>query len=329
MAAPVIDVHTHMYTEAWLDLIRRHGGPEYEVRESLDSPTTLYRNGASFGPLEPTHFDFDLRIENMTKAGVDVAIVTLSAPSAFWGDAQISADAARVVNDDFAAAQDTYPNRIRWMATLPWEYPDAAVPELARAHDMGAVGVLVLGNINGRHLTDTLFEPVWQAIDDRAMPVLLHPTVPPGAVELDLSKYAMVGAIGFMVDTSVAVTRMIYDGFFDRFPNVKLIVSHAGATLPYVAGRLDRVYDTTKRARVKIDRHPTEYLRHLYYDAVCYQQESLELCIKVGGADNVMYGSDYPYNFGDMVGCLDRVDGLPAVIRDKVRSGNATRIFGL
>ncbi len=327
--APVIDVHTHMYTERWLELLRREGGPDYEVKESLDSPITIYRRGASFGPLEPPHFDFDTRIENMNAAGVDIAIITLSAPSAFWGSAEVSLEAARAANDDFQAEQAANPDRIRWMATLPWEYPELAVAELERARGMGAVGVFVTGNINGVHLTDDLFAPVWQAIDDRALPVLLHPTVPPGGDELDLSHYAMVGSIGFMVDTSVAVVRMIYDGFFDRFPNLKLIASHAGATLPYLAGRFDRVFETTKRARVKIDRLPSEYLRHIYYDAVCYRQEALEMCVDVGGAGQVLYGSDYPFNFGDMKGCLARVDNLPEATRDKVRSGNAIRIFGL
>jgi len=327
--APVIDVHTHNYTEGWLRLIRARGGPDYEIKESADSPMTLFRRGASFGPLEPAHFDFDLRVRNMKAAGVDLAIVTLSAPSAFWGGEATSTEAARIANDEFRAAQAAHPSHIRWMATLPWEYPAAAVAELARAAKAGALGVLVLGNINGRHLTDPLFAPIWKAIDERALPVLLHPTVPPGAEELDLGRYALVGSIGFMVDTSVAVVRMIFDGFFDRYPNLKLIVSHAGATLPYIAGRLDRVFETAKRARAAIARPPSEYLRHLYYDAVCYRQEALQMCLDVGGESRVLYGSDYPFNFGDMKGCLARVDALAGPARAKVRGDNARRMFGL
>ena len=326
---PVIDVHTHMYTERWLELIRAHGGPDLEVRESLDSPTTVFYHGASFVVLESPHFDWPLRVRNMDAAGVDIAIVTLSCPNVFWGDTEQSLEAARSVNDEFASAQGAYPDRIRWMANLPWEHPGPAVDELERACEAGAVGVLTLGNINGRHLTDELFAPVWQAIDDRALPVLVHPTVPPGGDELALTQYAMVASVGFMVDTSVAVTRMIFDGFFDRYPNLKLIAAHAGATLPYLAGRLDRVFERTNRARVVIDRPPSEYLRHIYYDSVTYRQESLELCVQVGGEDRVMYGSDYPFNIGDMEGCLARVDKLPDPVRDAVRGANAARIFGL
>jgi aminocarboxymuconate-semialdehyde decarboxylase len=327
--ATVIDVHTHMYTPRWLELLRQHGGPDYEVKASLDGPDTMYYRGGTFGPLHEGHFDYDLRVEKMKDAKVDLAIITLSAPSAFFGDEAVSTQAARIANDDFAAAATAHPDHVRWMATLPWEYPAAAVQELERACTLGAVGVFVTGNINGRHLVDPLFAPVWQAIDDRALPVLLHPTVPAGADALELSEFAMNGSIGFMIDTSVATVRMINEGFFDRFPNVKLIVGHAGATLPYLAGRLDRVYETTNRAKVNISRPPSEYLRHIFYDAVCYRQEALEMCIGVGGEEHVLYGSDYPFNFGDMKGCLARVDALPAATRDKVRSGNAVRIFGL
>ena len=325
----VVDVHTHMYTNRWLDLLRANGKPDLEVRESLDSPDTVFYRGNSFCVLEPPHFDYEFRIKAMDAAGVDIAVITLPAPSVFWGTADQSLEAAQGANDEFAEAQASYPDRVRWMASLPWEYPDRAATELARACDQGAVGVLTLGNINGRHLTDELFVPVWQAIDDRALPVLVHPTVPPGVDELSLSQYAMVASVGFMVDTTVAVTRMIFDGFFDRYPNLKLIAAHAGATLPYLAGRLDRVFERTNRARVVIDRPPSEYLRHIYYDAVTYRQESLELCVEVGGEDRVLYGSDYPFNIGDMEGCLARVDKLSDSVRDAVRGANAARIFGL
>ena len=325
----VIDVHTHMYTKGWLDLLKRAGGPDLEVRESLDSPMTIFNRGASFCVLEPPHFDFDYRIEQMAQSGVDVAVITMPAPSVFWGNESISTEAAQIANDEFAMERKKHPDHIHWMASLPWEYPEAAVVELKRAVNLGAVGVLTLGNINGRHLTDPLFEPVWKVIDDLALPILVHPTTPPGIDALSLSQYAMVASVGFMVDTSVAICRMIFDGFFDRFPNLKIIAAHAGATVPYLVGRWDQVFDKTERAKVSISRRPSEYLRHIYYDSVTYTQGALELCIDVGGADKVMYGSDYPFNIGDMDGCLSRVNALDETVRDQVRGENAARIFGI
>ncbi len=139
----------------------------------------------------------------------------------------------------------------------------------------------------------------------------------------------LASTVGFMFDTTLAITRMVFDGFLDRYPNLKIIASHAGATLPYLAGRLDRSFEMTIPSKEVITTPPSQYLRRIYYDAVTYGQGALALCIDVGGADKVMYGSDYPHDIGDMAGCLARVDALPAAVRDKVRSGNAARIFGL
>jgi len=132
-----------------------------------------------------------------------------------------------------------------------------------------------------------------------------------------------------MFDTSLAFARMFFDGFLDRYPNLKLIASHAGGTLPFLAGRLDQCFDNMNACRTRTQTRPSDYLRRIYYDAVTYRPEALALAIQVGGADRVLYGSDYPHNIGDMVGCLKRVDELPAGERDAVRGGNARRIFQL
>ena len=324
---PVIDVHTHMLNRNWLELLRKHGRPRYELRKSMDAPEGIFLDGAPFMTPQPGHFDYDERIKVMDDAKVDMAILSLTCPNVYWGGREISLEAAQIVNDDMARAQTVHPSRIRFIASLPWEYPDLAVAELKRAADKGAVGVMVLANINGRSLTDPHFAPIWQEIDRRALPVLVHPTAPPGTPDLDLRIYNLIASVGFMFDTTLAVARMIFDGFLDRYPNLKIIAAHGGATLPYLAGRLEICFENMNAARVKISRPPSEYLRHIYYDAVVYRQEALALCISVGGADHVMYGSDYPHNIGDMKGCLARVDALPADQREKVRGQNAQRIF--
>lgn len=325
----VIDVHTHMLNKDWFELLRRHGAPRYEVRTSLDAPEGIFLDGAPFMTPMPGHFDYDERIKRMDDARVDLAIISLTCPNVYWGGQEISLQAARIVNDDMAAAQRTYPARIRWMASLPWEYPDRAVAELGRARELGAVGVMVLANIAGKSLTEPQFAPIWQAIDDLALPVLVHPTAPPGTPEMDIRSYNLIASIGFIFDTSLSIARMMFDGFFVRYPNLKIIASHAGGALPYLVGRLDQCFDNMNACRTKTDIPPSEFLRHIYYDAVTYRQEALELCVAVGGADRVMYGSDYPHNIGDMKGCLARVDALALQQRQSVRGANAARIFGL
>ncbi|HEX2197266.1 MAG TPA: amidohydrolase family protein [Burkholderiales bacterium] len=325
----VIDVHTHMLSQAYLGLLKRHG-KGYRVKKVRGGQTGIVKDGAPFMTLMPAMFDYELRIRAMDEAGVDMAIVTLTSPNVFWGSARASLEAARLMNDDMAAQQRRFPERIRFMCSLPWQHPKLAVAELKRACDeLGAAGVMQLANVDGASLTHRAFAPVWKEIDRRSLPVLIHPSAPPGTKELDVAKYNLIASVGFMFDTSLAVSRMIFDGFLDRYPRLKLIAAHGGGALPYLAGRLDICFDNMPACREKISRRPSTYLKQIFYDSVVFQQESLELAVKVGGEDNVLYGSDYPHNIGDMKGCLARVDALPLPVRDKVRGGNALRIFKL
>jgi len=324
----VIDVHTHMISAAFLDRAIAEGRPHYLRTRTKAGLDVITYDGAPYMTLTPPMFDYELRLRDMDAAGVDIAVVSVSGPT-YWGSPEVSAAAIRLQNDDIAAGQAAHPKRIRFLASLPWQYPALAVEELKRACDRGAVGVMVLANILGRHLTDAEFAPVWREIDRRFLPVLVHPTAPPGVKELGFEVYNLTAAIGFMVDTTAAIARMIFDGFLDRYPHLKIIAAHAGATLPYLAGRLDICFDTMPACREKISTPPSRYLKRLWYDTVTYQQESLALCLQVGGTDKVMYGSDYPHNIGDMTGILARVDALPAAEREAVRGTNAARLFAI
>jgi len=326
----VIDVHTHMLTREWLDLLQRHGGGAYEVKKTRAGQDTVHLDGTPFMTLMPAMWDYAQRIRDMDAARVDLAIVSLTCPNAFWGGREVSLAAARMVNDSMAEAQSARPDRIRWFASLPWQYADDAKAELARCVSQGAVGVMVLANIAGRNLTDPEFAPVWAEIDRLALPVLVHPSVPQGFSEMGLDEYGLVPPVGFMLDTTLAFARLILAGFLDTYPNLKLIAAHGGATLPYLAGRLDRCHEMIPACRAVIkEKKPSSYLQRILYDTVVYDRRALQMCLEVGGADNVLYGSDYPHNIGDMAGCLARVNALPADQARRVAGANARRVFGI
>jgi aminocarboxymuconate-semialdehyde decarboxylase len=327
--SPVIDVHTHMLSKEWLALLERHGGPHYALQDVRGGLRAIHLDGAPFMTPVPNMFDWEARIANMDKARVDIAITSLTCPNVFWGSAEISLKAARIMNDDMARAQKGWPGRIRWFASLPWQHEALALQELGRCCDNGAVGVMVLANIGGKALTDPVFAGIWAEIDRRALPVLVHPSAPPGTAELGLHEFQLTAPIGFTFDTSLAVARCIYDGFLDRFPNLKLIAAHGGGALPYLVGRLDICWENIPAARAKTTEPPRNYLRRIWVDSVVFRQDVLDMCVSACGAEHVLYGSDYPHTIGDMAGCLARVDALPGGVRDKVRGGNAQRIFRL
>jgi aminocarboxymuconate-semialdehyde decarboxylase len=318
-----------MLNKEWLGLLERYGGPHYSLQTVKGGLKAIHLDGAPFMTPVPNMFDWGARIANMNKVRVDIAITSLTCPNVYWGSAEVSLTAARIMNDDMARAQRSWPERIRWFASLPWQHEKLALEELKRACDAGAVGVMVLANIGGKALTDAAFSSIWKEIDRRALPVLVHPSAPPGTAELGLHEFQLTAPIGFTFDTSLAVARCIYDGFFDRYANLKLIASHGGGALPYLIGRLDICWENIPAARAKTAEPPRNYMRRLYVDSVVFRQDVLDMCVSVCGADNVLYGSDYPHTIGDMPGCLSRVDALPDQTRDKVRGGNARRIFKL
>jgi aminocarboxymuconate-semialdehyde decarboxylase len=326
----VIDVHTHMLTLDFLDLMRSESGRKYEIKKTKAGQDTIWHNGAPFMTLFRAMWDYEQRIRDMDKARVDLAIVSLTTPNVYWGDRATSLKAAQMVNDSMAAQKAARPDRIGWLCSVPWQFADDAKAELARCVASGAAGVIVLANIDGRDLTDPSFAPVWQEIDTLRLPVLVHPTAPQGVRDQHMDEFGLVPPIGFMFDTTLAFARMIYAGFIDRYPSVKLIAAHGGGTLPYIAGRLDRCYEMIPACAEVIKEKPSSYFERIWYDAVVYDRRALDLCLAVAGSDErVLYGSDYPHNIGDMAGCLARVNALKPATARRVAGKNAEKLFKL
>ncbi len=319
-----------MLTREYLYLLGEKGEPLYSREVARSGEDVICMHRAPFFTLTPPMWDYDQRIADMDAAGVDMAIVSLTCPNAYFGDAQCSMEAAQLVNNSMAEQQTIRPDRIRWLASLPWQYELLALQELERCMRSGALGVMVIANISGESLTDPKFARIWQEIDKRGLPVLVHPGAPQGAGEMQLEKYGLVPAMGFPFDTSLAITRMIFDGFFDRYRNLKIIAAHGGGALPYLVGRLDFCHAQMSTARERISEKPSSYLRRIYYDAVVYEASALNLCIEVAGsADRVLFGSDYPHPIGDMTGCLARIDTLPSLTARRIRGANAIKLFNL
>ncbi|HYF42340.1 MAG TPA: amidohydrolase family protein, partial [Ramlibacter sp.] len=324
----VIDVHTHMFTTKWLELLKREGG-QYNIQTRPDGQQEIFRGNTPVVIPQKGHFDWALRIQHMDQAGIDVSVVSLTCPNVYWGGEEVSVRAAVEANDNVADAQSRYPDRIRWFASLPWEYPQRAIEELERSCAKGAAGVMVLANVAGRSLTDPMFAPIWAAIDRRALPVLVHPTDPPGVDLMDMTKFDLSWSVGFMFDTTLAITRMVFEGFFDQYSRLKIIASHGGGTLPYLVGRFEKGDEVELASRRQMKRKPTDYLRHIYYDSITYDVRSLKYLIEIVGADHVMFGTDWPHWVHDTKGAFANTAQLPQEQMKAVRAGNAQKVFGL
>jgi aminocarboxymuconate-semialdehyde decarboxylase len=329
----LIDVHNHILSRAWVDFLAEHGGHRYQITRDVQGRTIVLRKGARFLGLTDAMFDPEMRLRAMNEVGVSMQFLSYTCPNCYWAEAKVAAKIARTMNDHLAEVCARWPHRFRGLASLPMQNVDLALEELERAADqLGMAGLILLANVNETPLDDPRFEPIWAELDRRRLPVLLHPTVPPGAESMGMDRFGLVPSLGFMFDTTLAVTRMILAGVLERYPHWPLIVGHAGATLPYLAGRLDICYANIPETRQGgIPKPPSEYLKRLYYDTVTFDLNALMLVYRMAGARRLIYGSDYPHVIGDMKGCADRVAAMPIPDVDKelIRTGNARRIFGL
>lgn len=322
---PTIDIHTHSLSEKWLKLVKEKGKPDLDVKMLPNGKEYLVEFGTPSMGFSHAMFDYQQRINDMDAQRIDISIVSLTSPSAFWGTEDVSIECAQIINDDMAAAQIIHPDRIRFLATLPWEYPQHAVKELERAKGLGAVGIMTLANIRGKFLNDPLFDPVWEKIQQWDLPVLIHPTVPPGSEKMDLTTHRLLAPVGFMFDTTLAIARMIMDGFIDRFPSIKIIAAHAGGYLPYVSKRMDLFFEQTQFEK-NITDLPSTYLKRIYYDSIIYQADGLQSLINLAGADRVMFGTDYPHP-ADIPVLKGLVEELPSDQTTKVLGRTAQSLF--
>jgi aminocarboxymuconate-semialdehyde decarboxylase len=329
----LIDVHNHILSRAWVDLLAAYGGQRYQITHDSEGRTIVLRKGARFLGLTDAMFDPEMRLRAMDEMGVETELLSYTCPNCYWAEGKHAEEVVRVMNDNLAEVCARWPRRFRGLASLPMQDVDLAGKELERAVDqLGMLGFIILANVNETPLDDPRFEPIWAALNARRLPVLLHPTVPPGAELMGMNRYGLVPSLGFMFDTTLAVTRLILAGVLERYPDWPLIVGHTGATLPYLAGRLDICWRSIPETRQGgTPRPPSDYLKRLYYDTVTFDEHALHLAYQLAGPRQILYGSDYPHVIGDMKGCADRITALPIPEAEKelIRSGNARRIFRL
>jgi aminocarboxymuconate-semialdehyde decarboxylase len=215
---------------------------------------------------------------------------------ALAGPVELRADLSRVINDHLVDLTKQYPHAFSAYADIPLTPRDVlpAIKELERIHGTGGlVGALIQTNYEGAYLDDVRFAPFFERAHELDVKLFLHPTLPYG---LDpLLDYHLYMIVGFPYDTTLTVARMVYSGFFARYPNLKVITSHCGGTIPFLWWRLGLGYRENRHGcRDHLDRDPEYYLKRLYYDtALSDTSQLMETYQRVG--DRIVLGTDYPF----------------------------------
>jgi aminocarboxymuconate-semialdehyde decarboxylase len=320
----IIDVHAHILDRHYIDAL----STSMNLTSSrTDSGQTLLRKGNStVAWYRDDFFDLDARIATMDRLGVDMRILSLSSPSVHeWGhDDQVAM--ARYINDQMAQQCRQHPTRFAGLATLPLIDTAASLSEIDRCIDeLGLIGVAIGSNVGGKPLNHPDLEPVWAAIDRRGLPVVEHPMLPLGADHMD--EFELPLRVGFVYDTTTALSRMIYAGIFERYAGFPFIVAHTGGALLGLLERLDNGYRLFPDCRKYISRLPSEYARGLYYDTCSFYGPAIRMAKEIVGVDRLMYGADDPFIGAgpDYVKALHFTDAEQA----QILGGNAARVFKL
>lgn len=323
-----IDVHTHYFPQAFLDLIEKHGpahGFEYRM---VDGKGPQFKHGHLMtGPVGPKFVDLDARLAAMDEQGVQVHAMSLSQPMVYWGEGPLAQRLTETYNDALAQAHARHPKRLIGLATLPMHETALAVKEIERAAKLpGVRGFYIATQVRGKDLSDAAFLPAYERIEASGLPLFLHPVEVIGPQRL--GAYYLTNLLGNPFESAIAAAHLIFGGVLDRFPKLVVCLPHSGGAFPWLVGRLNRGWE--KRADLKhIKQAPVEYLRRFYYDTVGYSDHVLEYLVKVIGADRVLMGSDYcfPIAYEQPVKIVTDHPTLDTRLKRDIVEGNARRLL--
>ena len=306
------------------------------VREESSRNRPRWQSSFGYGKLiEELSNLGNKRIAEMDAAGIDMQVLSLTAPSVQQLDVKEAVELAREANDYLAEAVLRYPKRFAGFATLPTTAPDIAAEDLERmVNEHGFKGGNINGHTRGRYLDDKFFWPILERAEALKVPLYIHPTLPPEPVieayyagfSPEVTNGLSRHAWGWHIETAVHVLRLIVSGAFDQFPGLQIVIGHMGEALPFMMPRINKVLSPNI---TKLNHPIADYLReNIYYtfSGFNFTQTFLNLYLQVG-ADRIMFSADYPYS--PMVQARNFLDQLPVSLADKnkIAHGNAERLL--
>ncbi len=321
----LIDVHSHYMPRALrAALERRTATPLISDREG--TPFIQYGPGSQV-QLTPAFSDTEVILGRMAESGIDHSVLSVTIPGVDWLDPAEAEAVADESNRETASIVARHPNHFSGLATVPLQAPDRAVKVLKRAVDMGLKGAMIYSNVAGDHLDRPDRRQFFAAAAELDVPVMLHPTYPLCAPTM-LSN-GMIEIAAFLVDTTTAALRLVFDGLYERHPDFKFLVPHAGSLIPYFAGRIDFFGAARPGSTGQIHGMASDHIRKFYVDTVCNWAPAVRFCMDFFGAERIMAGSDHP--FWPMPLTAQTLDeaGLTGRDRALIEHENAERFFRL
>jgi predicted TIM-barrel fold metal-dependent hydrolase len=328
-----IDIFTHIMPVRYREKLLKIAPPELDIIVNVGSTPTL--------------FDLDQRFRIMDKFDGLRQVLTLSAPPVEQiADPKQAVDLARLGNDGLAELVDKYPDRFAaGVASLPMNDMDAALVELDRAiKGLGLKGVQVLTPVNEKPLDAPEFLPLFEKMAEYDLPVWIHPRrgqdYPDYRTEEE-SKYRIFSVFGWPYETTVAMTRIVFSGLLETYPNLKLITHHCGGMVPFlrerVIGSYDRIFkDLKDDVRQRLSKPHVEYFRMFYNDTAINGNTSALMCAyEFCGAEHLLFATDNPFdtelgerNLRQVIRAIEQM-AISAAEKKKIFEGNARKLLAL
>ena len=276
--------------------------------------------------------DIATRLKDMDRMGIDVqAVSPAPAQYYYYAEPDFGLELARGINDRIAEIAATPGGRFAGLGSVPLQEPKLAVRELERCvKKLGMRGVEIGTNVNGIDLADPRLklERFFAKAQELDVVLFMHPM---GFTHADrLTEHYFNNIIGNPLESTLAVSHLIFGGVLDRHPKLKFCVAHGGGYLAHYAARMDHGWKVRPDARTLLTKKkPSSYLKKFFYDTITFDPQMLETLVERYGVKQLMLGSDYPYDMGDddPVGTVERIQGLTEAERALIRGGNAARLL--
>src|SRR6266536_1941440 len=312
--SPIVDIHTHVYPPSYIELLKsrsiipyiRSFPPSTSLRLVI-LPAEDTESTSRGRPVGPEYYDIKEKIKFMETHSIDISVISLANPWLDWIPAEEAAKAAEGINNEVNEECGRYPGRLFAFATLPLSGgKDVIAREISRLKSLKYMRGVILGTTGlGKGLDDPDLLPIFQALQDAKLPIFLHPHYGlPSSVWGERSNdygHVLPLALGFPLETTIAVTRMILAGVFEKVPELQMILAHSGGTLPFLAGRIESCieHDAHLKAEGKLGKSRKtvwEVLKkNIYLDTVIYSGVGLRAAVQASGEDRVMFGTDNPF----------------------------------
>ena len=278
-----IDVHAHCH-------FHEAGALLGEEAAKIQLPPV---NGA-----QEAFIEVDRRLAAMDSQAIDMEVVSIN-PFWYGRDRDLAGQIVKLQNEKLAELCASKPDRFAAFASLTLQAPDLAVQELETAvKKQGLKGAAIGDSVADLEFSDPKFHPVWAKAEELGVPLFIHPQGLPELSKRLAGNGWLANTVGNPLGTTLALSHLIFEGTFDRYPGLKVIAAHGGGFLPSYADRSDHACLVGPKGcnpDIKLKKAPTEYLKQIYFDSLIFTPEAIRHLVAQVGASQVVLGSDYPY----------------------------------